>query len=95
MRNSFFAFALLLAAASSAVAAGQQTQSQIAPSGIAQISGGLGPAGPGDEFRKRDEIDKRTPGTGTGLARVPASHVPTPPANVKWAIKPATSSIVI
>ena len=38
MRTSLFAFALLLAAASSAIAAGQQTQSQIAPSGIAQIS---------------------------------------------------------
>ena len=94
MRTSLFAFALLLAAASSAVAAGQQTQSQMAPSGTAQISGGLSPAGPGDEFRKSDEIDKRTPGTGTGLARVPASHVPAPPANALTFVNPRFSGFL-
>ena len=92
MRTGLVTFALLLSA-SSAMAAGRQTTSQVAPSGTAQISGGLGPAGPGDEVRNHG-FDKRVPGTGTGLARVPASHVPTPAANAVTFVNPGFSGFL-
>jgi hypothetical protein len=94
MRSSVLAFTLLLVIASSAMAASQQTQTQIAPSGTAQISGGLGPAAPGDEFRRNDDLDKRVPGTGTGLARVPANHIPAPSANALTFVNPGMSGFL-
>ena len=79
MRRLLPVLAVLLCAAT-ARADGQQSQSQIAASATAQISGGGGTGGPGDEFRT-NPFDKRVPGTGTGLARVPADHVPAPAPN--------------
>src|SRR5438128_1481676 len=81
MRTHPIVFVLLLAAASSALAAdGTERQREIAPIRMAQLTAGGGSAGPGDEARS-NEFDKRVPGTGTGLARVPADHVPAPAPN--------------
>jgi hypothetical protein len=87
MRNGILAFAFAVAASASA---SQQSQSQIAPSSTAQISATGGTDGPGDEVRS-NSIDKRVPGTGTGLARVPADHVPAPPPNSIALINPGFS----
>jgi hypothetical protein len=80
MRITVLTLGLLIAAASSSMAAGRQTQIQIGPSAVVQIAGTPGTGGAGNEVRNT-EVEHRTPGSGTGLARVPADHVPAPDAN--------------
>jgi hypothetical protein len=81
MRTGALALALLLAAASPIFASdGKQNQSQIAPVATTQLAPAGVADGPGDETRSNG-FDKRIPGTGTGLARVPADHVPAPAPN--------------
>ena len=92
MRTGLVAFGLLLAA-SAARAEGRQSQSQIGPVGTAQPSAGGVAFGPGDETRV-NEFDKRIPGTGTGLARVPADHVPTPAPNAIALVNPGFSGFL-
>ncbi len=81
MRTGALAFAVLLAAASPVFASeGKQSQTQIAPVATTQLAPAGVADGPGDETRSNG-FDKRIPGTGTGLARVPADHVPAPAPN--------------
>src|SRR5205807_4251717 len=87
MSYRIFVFALAAAASASAT---QQSQSQVAPFSTAQISAAGGTDGPGDEVRS-NSFDKRIPGTGTGLARVPADHVPAPPPNSIALVNPGFS----
>jgi hypothetical protein len=87
---SLLAFALLAPAAARA----GQTTTQIAPVRAAQISGASSATNlPGNEVFIND-IDKRTPGSGTGLARVPASHVPTPVPNAIALVNPGFSGFL-
>ena len=83
----------LLFCSGAARADGQQSQTQIAPSGTAQIVGGAGASAAGDETAT-NEFDKRVPGTGTGLARVPADHVPAPAPNAIALVNPGFSGFL-
>ena len=87
--HSVLALALLPLAARAG-----QTVTQIAPAGTAQISGGGSATDlPGNEVRS-NEIDKRRPDTGTGLARVPADHVPAPAPNAIALVNPGFSGFL-